>query len=367
MLRRPGHGRCFGSFCLVGGILRPLRFFPSTAFFLHMNDESRKRPTLKDLAKAAGVSLTSASYAINGTGSLGEQTRQDVLQVAEKIGYRQNLTARAVRTGRTGAIGLVLPDLSNPFFPSLAQLVIQTARRWGYSVYMTDTEGSEALERGTIKELVNRDVDGLIWFPIRDVDTAGEVLRNVPTIVIERSLPGFDCVQADCALGGLRAAEHLIAAGHRRIGIVSGPTDIASMRLRCEAAAEVVRKRGELAFHVSNAFSTDLEPEVAAAIDSRSATAVFVGADMIAMGVLRHAQARGIRIPEDLSVVGFDDIPWAHFSSPPLTTVEIPLEQMASEAVEALAQRIGGKAKGHRRIVLDTPLVMRNSVSPPRS
>ncbi|MEL1264115.1 LacI family DNA-binding transcriptional regulator [Pseudoxanthomonas putridarboris] len=330
-----------------------------------MTDTHSKRPTLKDLAKAASVSLASASYAINGTGSLGEQTRQHVLRVAEDIGYRQNLNARAMRTGRTRAIGLVLPDLSNPFFPSLAQSVIQTARRWGFSVYVTDTEGSEELERDTLKELVGRNVDGLIWFPIRDVDTAGPLIGNVPTIVLDRSLPGFECIQADYALGGQRAVEHLLAAGHRRIGIVSGPTDIASMRQRCEAAAAQIGRHGELAFQVSNAFSTDLEPAVAAAIDNRAATAVFVGADVIAMGILGHAQTHGLKVPDDLSIVGFDDIPWANFSSPPLTTIEMPLEQMASEAVEALAQRIDGNPRASRRIILDTPLISRRSVARP--
>ena len=327
-----------------------------------MGDAFPKRPTLKDLAKAAKVSLASASYAVNGTGSLGEQTRNHILRVAGEIGYRQNLNARATRTGQTGAIGLVLPDLSNPFFPTLAQSVIQAARIRGYSVYVTDTEGSESLERETIKELVDRNVDGLVWFPIRDSNTASLIVDNVPTIVLDRSLPGFETIQADYAEGGRRAAEYLVSRGHRRIGIVSGPTDIASMRQRRDGAADYVSAHAELAFVVANAFSIDLEPAVVQLVESRTATAIFAGADMIAVGILRLADGLGIRVPDDLSLIGFDDIPWASLSKPALTTMEMPLEQMAVEAVDAAIRLIGTGKRSHRRVILDVPLVERDSV-----
>src|SRR5690606_9094225 len=116
---------------------------------------ARKRITLKDVAKSAGVSLASASYAINKTGSLSEDTRVHVLKVAEELGYRQNLAARAARTGRTGAIGFVVPDMTNPFFPSLAQSIVQRARQNGYSVFVTDTEGDQAQEEEVIRQLVD--------------------------------------------------------------------------------------------------------------------------------------------------------------------------------------------------------------------
>src|SRR6187431_1207756 len=129
-----------------------------------------KRATLKEVAKVANVSLASASYAVNGTGSLGEATREHILQVAQKLGYRQNMSARAVRTGKTGTIGLVLPDLTNPFFPVLAQSVIQTARQHSHSVFVTDTEGSPALEVESVRLLVEHGVDGIVWFPIGDTN-----------------------------------------------------------------------------------------------------------------------------------------------------------------------------------------------------
>ncbi|WP_404712967.1 LacI family DNA-binding transcriptional regulator [Sphingomonas sp. MMS24-J13] len=323
-----------------------------------------RRITLKEVAKTAGVSLASASYAVNRTGSLGEELRQHILRVAEELGYRQNMSARATRTGRTGTIGLVLPDLTNPFFPHLAQSVVQRARAHGYSVFVTDTEGVEDLEREALRVLAERGVDGLVWFPIRDVNTAEAETSDIPTIVVDRTLPRLESVQADYANGGRAAIRHLLDLGHRRIGIVCGPTDIASMRDRCDAAAALVRAEGELVFMVENSFSIDLDGSVTRALDQNGATAVFAGADIIALGIMRHLQAQGSVIPGDISVVGFDDIPWAQMSTPTLTTIEMPIEDMASEAVEAVIRRIEGSADLRRRVILDTALVVRGSTGP---
>jgi LacI family transcriptional regulator len=321
-----------------------------------------RRATLKEVAHAAGVSLASASYAVNGTGSLGEATRRHVLEVAARLGYRQNLSARAMRTGKTGAIGLVLPDLTNPFFPTLAQSVIQTARQHAYRVFVTDTEGSSELEAESIELLVRHGVDGIVWFPIRDRDTARESLADVPTVVIDRTIPGLESIQADYAGGGRLAADHLLACGHRSIGVISGPRDVLSMRQRCDAAIERIRARGRLAFDVSNAFALDLEPEVKEAIRSRSATAVFCGADLIALGVIDYARSIRLAVPGQLSVIGFDDIPWAQLSSPRLTTIDMPLGDMAAEAVESVLRRADESRESRRKIVFDTTLVERDSV-----
>lgn len=320
-----------------------------------------KRITLKEVAKAAGVSLASASYAVNRTGSLGEESRAHILRISEDLGYRQNMSAKATRTGKTGTIGLVIPDLTNPFFPNLAQSVVQRARQHGYSVFVTDTEGAEDLETQAIKVLSERGVDGIVWFPIRDVNTAGALIADIPTMVVDRTLPGLESVQADYAGGGRLAVSHLIELGHRRIGVVCGPMETASMRDRCEAAIAHIKEHAELAFTVESAFSTDLDSSVVRAIDQQNATAVFVAADLIALGVMRYVQSTGRKIPDDLSVVGFDDIPWAQMSMPSLTTVEMPIEDMASEAVEGLLRRMESNVDLRRRIILDVSLIERGS------
>ncbi len=328
--------------------------------------EKPRRVTLKDVAREANVSLGSASYAINGNGSVDERTRAHILKVAQRLGYRQNLAAQAMRTGRTRALGLVLPDFSNPFFTALAQFLMRSARAHGYSVFVTDTEGSEALEQEALQVLSERGVEGVVWFPIRDANTAGALADDMPIVVMDRTLPGLEAIQADYRGGGRQAAEHLLALGHRRIGLVCGPMELGSVRERMRGARDAIEDGGgEVVFTVGGAFAFDLDPDVAEAVTSRRATAVVCGADLIALGVMRCAIAAGVRVPEDLSVVGFDDIPWAQLSTPPLTTVEMPIEDMAAEAVETLLRRIDGRMQSRRQVVFGTSLIVRGSTQAP--
>jgi LacI family transcriptional regulator len=284
--------------------------------------------------------------------------RAHILKIADELGYRRNLSARAMRTGKTGAIGLVLPDFANPFFTALAQCVMKSARQAGYCVFVTDTENSEDLEQEAFRRMIDRGVDGVVWFPIRDVNTVEAESRRVPTLLIDRSIPGLASIRADYEGGGRRAAEHLMALGHERIGIISGPLDVASMRARVDGAAAALGDR--LAFKVASSFSMELEPEALAVVQSRKATAIFAGTDLIALGVIRAAQAAGLSVPGDLAVIGFGDMPWAQLSSPPLSSIEMPLEDMATEAVDALLRRIEGE-DGARSTVFDTALIIRQS------
>lgn len=327
-------------------------------------ETGRKRATLKDVAAGAGVSLASASYAVNGTGTLGDTMRAHILKIADELGYRQNLAARTVRTGKSQTLGLVIPDLANPFFPNLVHAVIQRARQQGFTVVVIDVEENRELERNAIKTLDDRGVDGLIWFPIQDDDGAGGLAERLPTVIIDRTMPGFESIRADDAAAGQSAADHLLSLGHRRIGIVSGPFDIRSMAERCHAAADRIARHGDVVFHVENGYSRDLEPAVVAAIETLDVTAIIAGGDMIAIGVMRKLESLGKRVPEDISVVGMDDIPWAGLCSPPLTTVEIPIEEMAIEAVDAVVRKIETGTDHRRRVILDTKLVVRMSTAP---
>ncbi len=316
---------------------------------------------MKDVAKTAGVSLASASYAVNRTGSLGEDTRAHILKVAEELGYRQNLAARATRTGKTGAIGVVVPDMTNPFFPSLIQSIVQRARANGYSVFVTDSEGDQAQEAEIVRQMVDRGVDGIVWFPVNDENSIGAVAKDLPIIVIDRTVAGFECVQADYAEGGRLAAEYLVSRGHERIGVIAGPMDVKSMRDRCEAARDVAERAGALAFFVENAFSPELSGSVIEALESRAADAVFCGADLIAIGVLKHMRKADIAVPQQCAIIGFDDIPWAEHCTPALTTIEMPVDEMAAEAVDALLRRIEGEDESSRRVVFGINLITRES------
>ena len=323
----------------------------------------RRRATLKDVASAAGVSLASVSYAVNGTGTLSETMRARILKVAEGLGYRQNLAAKTMRTGKSNTLGLVIPDLNNPYFPNLVHATIQRARQHGYTVIVLDVEETPMLERKAIETLVGRGTDGLIWFPIRDENSAQGLLDDMPTVIVDRTIAGFESVRADVIAGGELAADHLRELGHRRIGIVSGPFHSHSMTDRCNAFARKVAEFGEVVFQVENGYTMDLEPAVLQAIRASKATAIFAGGDMIAIGVMRELQFLGKRIPDDVSVIGMDDIAWAGLCSPPLTTVEIPIEEMAVEAVDAVVRRIETGMETSRRVILDTKLVRRETTA----
>ena len=323
-----------------------------------------KKTTLKDVAEAAGVSLATASYALNRRGSVGAPTREHVLAVAARLGYRPNLSAKATRTGRTGAIGLILPDLTNPFFPVLAQIIIQTARQHNYSVFLTDTEGAPEIERQAAQQLVERGVDGVIWFPIADDDTAGEILKGTPAVVVDRCLDDYDMVHADYEAGGRLAAKYLVGQGHTAIGVISSPQVVLNCRQRSEGALAYIERHAKLAWHVESEFTVDLDPEVVEAIVTGGATAIFAGADLIAIGAIRALQAAGRRVPEDVSVIGFDDIPWAQLNTPRLTSVAMPVEEMGEEAVAMLLRRIDNPAEAKRRVVFNMSLAERDSVAP---
>jgi LacI family transcriptional regulator len=331
---------------------------------MNNNDEPKTpRVTLKQVAEAAGVSLATASYALNNGGSVGRETRDRVIKEAERLGYRPNLSAKAMRTGRTGTIGMVLPDLTNPFFPLLAQTVIHAARELGYSVFLTDTQGSKEAEAQSIDALIGRGVDGLVWFPIDDLPDRQPDLRGVPTIVLDRTIEGFDSVLADYAAGGKLAAKHLVEAGHRHIGIIAGPADAMSSRLRAEEASAYVEAHASVAWRVEAAFSADLDPGVVQTLLKGKATAVIAGADLIAIGAIRALQRAGRRVPEDVSVIGFDNIAWGDLCNPALTTIDMPVSEIGNEAVAMLLRRIKAPDEPRRRIVFDVALVARDSVA----
>jgi LacI family transcriptional regulator len=323
--------------------------------------------TLKQVAEAAGVSLASASYSLNGGGSVGQQTRERVIATARQLGYSPNLAAKAMRTGRTGAMGLVLPDLMNPFFPQLAQTVISALGDAGYDTFLVDTMGSREAEMHSIDALIRRGVDGLVWFPIEeDKGAVAQLTPGTPVVVVDRTLDGLDCVVADCETGGRLAATLLTQAGHRRIGILHPPLNVLSTRQRVAGARAHVKEHGELVWEIEAAFSADLDGDVIQALVRRDVTGIFAGSDMSAIGAIRALRQHGIRVPEDMSVVGFDNIPWSDLCSPGLTTIDMPIHEMGLEAVKMLIHRLAKPDESRRRVVFDVSAVIRESVAPPR-
>lgn len=334
---------------------------------LTMDDpDFRARPTLKDVARLAGVSIASASYSLHNRGSVGEATRQRVREAAETLGYRPNVIAQAMKTGRSGTLGLIVPDLSNPLFPALAQSVVHAAREQGHRVLIADSQGSHAAEVAAAQDLAAFGADGLVWFPVNDTDSISGITSSLPTVVIDRDVPGYDRLQPNYRAGGEMGARLLTDLGHRSIGIVGGPVDVRNSRVRAEAAAVEIQREAALAWHVVNPYALDLEPEVVSALASRTATAVICGADIIALGVIQALGRMGLKVPGDVTVLGFDDIHWCELTTPALSSVHIPIEEIGAEAVSILTHRIANPQAPRREVFFDLRIVDRASVAAPK-
>ena len=322
----------------------------------------RKPATLRDVAREAGVSIAAASYSLNGGGTIGDEVRARVREVAERIGYRPNRSAQAVRTGRGTSVGLIVPDLNNPYFPALAQPVERAARQAGYTVVLLDTSNSPDHEIEAVRHLETHGVAGAIWCQTA-VHLAGQPGDyQVPIVVM--GVPGtrFDNVTADNWAGGRQVARHLLALGHRRIGVLAGPVP-ASLDERRKAFVAEVDIDGHIVWEFRTPFSIDLDGAIVARLARREVTAVMCGNDLIAIGVLRAARQLGIEVPRELSVVGFDDIPWASIVTPALTTVNQPVAEMATIAVTLLRDRIAQPERPVRHFKVDVSLVTRDSVA----
>jgi len=323
---------------------------------------TRPRPTLQDIAKQAGVSVATVSYVLNGTGSVSPGVRKRVRDTAKAIGYRVNHAARATRTGQTLSIGLILPDLSNPFFPALAQAVQSAARAAGYAVFLMDSEGSVEEERESAEDLIARGVEGIVWCPATEHDSLAEFRGELPIVVIDRPLPKYDTVSSDYAMGGAELADYLVSLGHHRIGLVVGPQSLPSARQRREGFVARIGGRAEIIWEVENPFSINLTDCALDRLKVPEVSAIVCGNDFIAIGVMRALHEFGYRVPEDVSVIGFDDIPWARFSIPRLATIRQPVQALGTQASALLIRRIAGDDSPLVNMSLATELLPRGSL-----
>ena len=322
----------------------------------------RTRPTLQNIADKAKVSVATVSYVLNGTGSVSPSVQKRVLETAKAFGYRVNHAARATRTGQTLSIGLILPDLSNPFFPELAQAVQSAARDAGYAVFLVDSEGSTETERESAEDFVSRGVEGIVWCPATDHDTLADFRNDLPIVVVDRPLPHYDTVSSDHYSGGALLAEHLVSLGHRNIGLVVGPQDLTRARQRRQGLVEGIARKAVVDWEVENPFTINLSDATREQLRISDSSVIVCGNDFIAIGVMRALHEFGLRVPEDVSVVGFDDILWARFSIPGLATVRQPLTALGKEASALLIRRVTGDDAPVVNMSLATEVIPRGSL-----
>ncbi|WP_062525932.1 LacI family DNA-binding transcriptional regulator [Demequina rhizosphaerae] len=318
--------------------------------------------TLRDVAHAAGVSPATASRALSSPDTVSAARRFKVLQAAELLGYQPNRSAQALASGRNRHLGLVIPDLANPFFATVAKGVQSQARDSRNAVLVADTDEDARIEHDIVRDL-QASVDGLVLCsPRMSEDLIAECAAQGPLVLVNREVEGIPSVTFDVASGIRQALLHLRALNHRTIAYVGGPGTSWSEAQRRRALDAVdgitVVDVGHHRPVYSGGFSaTDLVLET-------GATAVLCYNDLIALGVMSRLRARGVRVPEDISVVGFDDIPAATYVTPMLTTVSLPLTRAGHEAVTLLDTIRDDDAAAAEPTRLPVELVVRESTAP---
>ncbi|GIE86022.1 LacI family DNA-binding transcriptional regulator [Actinoplanes regularis] len=315
------------------------------------------RTTVHDVARAAGVSVSTVSRALTG-GTVSAATRQAVIEVATRLGYQPNRAARGLITGRTGNLGLIVPDLRNPFFAEVAKGVSARARAVDCGVFITDTDEDPVAELEAIAVL-GRNTDGLLLCSPRAADAdLLAAAEPATTVLLHRRVPGMSSVVADVAGGIRQAVGHLRALGHRRIGYVHGPEDSWAARQRVAALAELDGDGLEILRLGSVGPTFEGGLLAGDLVLASPATAVLAYNDLVALGLLHRLAARGAAVPERLSVVGFDDVSLAAMSHPPLTSVAVPKDRAGAVGLDLLLGRSGVAGS---EMVLPTGLVVRAS------
>jgi LacI family transcriptional regulator len=293
--------------------------------------------TIRDVARAAGVSPSTVSRALSMPDVVSPVTRDRVHRAAERLGYAPNRAARGLITGRTGNLGLVVPDLANPFFPEVVKSVQARAREADCAVLLADTDEDAAAEVSLARSLVKQ-VDGLVLCsPRMDEEDLRGVTGDVPVVLLNRRCGDLPAVSFDNVDGMRQAVAHLQALGHRSVAWVGGPEASWSHGERLTGLRTATERAGLRLVEVG-AFPPYFEGGVAAAdqVVASGVTSVVAFNDVMALGLLSRLQTRGVAVPDDLSVVGVDDIPLSGMVSPSLTTVGLAKERAGRQAVDLL-------------------------------
>jgi LacI family transcriptional regulator, galactose operon repressor len=328
--------------------------------------------TMRDVGEKAGVSAMTVSRVINGHEGVDAETQKRVEAAISALGYVPNRIARGLISQKTQTIGLIVPDVVNPFFAPVVRGAESAARRAGYRVLLCNSEGDLRLEREYIEDLVAHRVEGLLLAPACDRSRSSiwALLRgSFPLVLIDRSLPDTDCdlIVSDNAGGARRLVEHLIAIGHRSIAHISDAEDTSTGRERLKGYREAV-EAASISFQEQLVVRTTVDriggyraaQEILA--HDPVPTALFAVNNMTAVGAMEALRERGFSVPKDIGLVCFDDVEHLAVLSPFLTVIDQPAETFGSLGAQLLLERIAGKAGSRpRRIVLQTDLIVRSS------
>jgi DNA-binding LacI/PurR family transcriptional regulator len=338
--------------------------------------KSEERITIKDIAKYANVSLGTVSNVINGNMPVRPVMRRRVLDAIRQLGYQPSLLARGLRRNKTSIIGMVIPDIANPFFPAVVRGVEDVAYQNSFHLMLCNSDNDPAKEESYLRELHSYRMAGLILIPSANSQISSLAVvefADVPVICLDRQPEDWtsDSVTVDNAEGTFAATDYLLKLGHRSIAMITGSLHLTNSKARVDGFRSAMRKAK---LNVDHEYIQEGRFDRLSGYEKMRIllqyrprpTAVVCGNDLIAIGVLSALRAANLRCPEDVSVVGFDDIEVAELTDPPLSTVFQPGYQMGARGASLLLKRFNGSTEPAQQIILPTELKLRHSVAAPR-
>jgi LacI family transcriptional regulator len=328
---------------------------------------------IRRVAELAGVSLGTVSNVLNRPQMVSERTRRRVEQAIAETGFVRNASARQLRAGRSPLIGLIVLDVSNPFFTEVARGVEDAANAAGSIVVLCNSDDSATKEQRYLQSLEEQRVQGILITPVSSSEASVQRVRRHGIAVVFLDHPSRSAdlcsVAVDDVLGGELAALHLFAQGHRRIGFIHGPPTIRQIAERQRGVLRAVKRFGldpqatVINITLSGQNTSEGEASVALLLASEQRpTAVFCGNDLLALGLMRGLAKQGIRVPQDMAVVGYDDVDFANVLSPPLTTIRQPKYELGYKAAQLLLEETQNPNQHtHQQIIFQPELLVRES------
>lgn len=336
-------------------------------------DNSSAQPTIEDVARLAQVSVGTVSHVISKSRYVRPETQERVEKAIARLGFRPNRVARALISQRTSTIGMILPDISNPYFSELLRGAEDVLYEADYAAFFGNSDNDPDKEQLYIRAFRDRMVDGVIAVIATDADAAEirALGEEIPMVIMDRLIPEWagDSVSGDDHVGMEMAVNHLVQLGHTRIALINGTLSISSTSRRRQGFEDSLRAHGVAPVAVSEGrFTIESGYAQASAIlegDERP-TAIVAGNDLLAIGALSAARDAGLHVPGDLSLTGYDDISYAQISSPGLTTIRQPAREMGAVAARLILERLTSKGSGGQQLLLQPELIVRRSTAPPR-
>jgi len=328
--------------------------------------------TLKEIAKLSGVSTATVSHVINGTRFVADETKARVLSVINDVGYKTNYIARSLRSKKSYTIGLIVPDISNTFFSVIIENIAKYLKEKGYRLILANSDESKECEKEEISVFSSQIIDGLLIAPAAEDHSFMHdmVDDDYPIVFIDRKPSNYkrDCVLADNYDGSFKAVSSLIQSGHKKIGIITGLQGLTTSTERLAGYKDALKKHNialddRLVKHGDSKYESGYvcAQELFESIDL---TALYVCNNSMTIGALNYLIDKKVKIPEELSLIGFDDYEWAKITNPSLTVVKQPISEMSIKAVELLLKRINEGGTDYNDFIFQTEIVYRDSFSP---